>query len=88
MADQHRLFDLFFRSIPETAAIDQAGVEQMIDYLKRSSLPREPRLLGVDRSVRRPFSYYLRHFKFACDIWAIPEGTPIFPTTDRQGPAP
>ncbi|MDD4745034.1 MAG: nicotinate phosphoribosyltransferase [Eubacteriales bacterium] len=81
MADTIAWFDLFFRSIPEDGGYAiMAGVEQMIDYLKTLQFTEEN--LGYLASTGMfddRFLDYLRHFKFACDIWAIPEGTPIFP---------
>ena len=81
MADTIAWFDLFFRSIPEDGGYAiMAGVEQMIDYLKTLQFTEENLdYLASTGMFDDRFLDYLRHFKFACDIWAIPEGTPIFP---------
>ena len=81
LADTTGWFDLFFRSIPQGGGYAiMAGVEQMIDYLKTLSFTEED--LAYLRSTGHfdeEFIDYLRNFKFSCDVWAIAEGTPIFP---------
>ena len=74
-------FDMFFRKLPDQGGFAiMAGVEQLVDYLSNLSFSEED--LDYLRSRRlfdERFLAYLRDFKFACDVWAIPEGTPIFP---------
>lgn len=74
-------FDLFFRAVPQEGGFAiMAGVEQMIDYLKSLHFSEDDLAFLAERgSFDDRFLDYLRHFKFSCDIWAIPEGTPIFP---------
>ncbi len=81
LADTIGWFDLFFRSIPQGGGYAiMAGVEQMIDYLKTLSFTEEDlSYLQSTGHFDEAFIDYLRHFKFTCDVWAIPEGTPIFP---------
>ncbi len=81
MADTIAWFDLFFRSIPEDGGYAiMAGVEQMIDYLKTLQFTEEDlSFLRDSGQFNERFLNYLRDFKFVCDVWAIPEGTPIFP---------
>lgn len=80
-ADQIVYFDLYFRHIPENGGFAiMAGVQQMIDYLKNLSFTEEDlSFLRQSGSFDDPFLEYLRSFSFCCDVWAIPEGTPIFP---------
>ena len=80
-ADQIVYFDLYFRQIPESGGYAvMAGVEQMIDYLKNLRFTEEDlAFLKSTGSFDDCFIAYLRDFKFSCDVWAIPEGTPIFP---------
>lgn len=81
MKDKIAYFDLFFRENPDNAGFSiMAGVEQAIDYLSNLHFSdedieylRSKKLFGED------FLDYLKNFKFSCDVWAIPEGTPIFP---------
>ncbi|MDD3867848.1 MAG: nicotinate phosphoribosyltransferase [Eubacteriales bacterium] len=81
MAETIAYFDLFFRSVPEGGGYAvMAGLEQMIDYLKTLQFTEDD--LEYLRSVQHfdeRFIDYLRSFKFSCDVWAVPEGTPIFP---------
>ncbi|MDD2578962.1 MAG: nicotinate phosphoribosyltransferase, partial [Eubacteriales bacterium] len=81
MAETIAYFDLFFRSVPEGGGYAvMAGLEQMIDYLKTLQFTEDD--LEYLRSVQHfdeRFIDYLRNFKFSCDVWAVPEGTPIFP---------
>lgn len=74
-------FDLFFRSVPQDGGFAiMAGVEQMIDYLKSLHFSEDDLAFLKDQyQFDELFIDYLRHFHFTCDIWAIPEGTPIFP---------
>lgn len=81
LGDQIAYFDMFFRHIPDGGGMAiMAGVEQVVSYLRHLSFTEEDiaylrsrRLFGED------FLAYLRDFRFTCDVWAVPEGTPIFP---------
>lgn len=74
-------FDMFFRSIPEDGGFAiMAGVEQIIEYLKNLRFTDEDMEYFKSRNMfSQKFLDYLKNFKFTCDVWAIPEGTPIFP---------
>ena len=74
-------FDMFFRKIPDGGGFAiMAGVQQICDYLESLKFEEEDieylREMGI---FDEKFLDYLRNFKFACDVWAVPEGTPIFP---------
>ncbi|MEG1953336.1 MAG: nicotinate phosphoribosyltransferase [Hydrogenoanaerobacterium sp.] len=75
------VFDMFFRHIPDDGGFAIfAGLEQLIDYL--SNLKFTDKDLDYLRSQNifcDEFLIYLKNFKFSCDVWAVPEGTPIFP---------
>ena len=79
MADQICYFDVFFRNVPDGGGFAiAAGLEQIIDYpaaLTRRILPISERRTCLCEE----FLEYLRSFRFTGDIWAVPEGTPIFP---------
>lgn len=74
-------FDLFFRSIPDDGGFAIcAGLSQVIEYLRE--LKFSPEDIGYLRSTGvfdEGYLNYLANFRFCCDVWAIPEGTPIFP---------
>lgn len=79
--DRIAYFDMFFRKIPDGGGFAiMAGVEQLIEYLKGLSFSAEDiEYLRSKGIFSEEFLEYLRDFKFTCDVWAIPEGTPIFP---------
>ncbi len=74
-------FDMFFRTIPDGGGLAiMAGVEQVIRYIKDLTFTDEDiAYLRKKKLFNEQFLEYLRNFKFACDVWAVPEGTPIFP---------
>jgi len=74
-------FDMFYRKAPDNAAYAiSAGLEQVIQYIKNLSFSEDDiTYLRSKKLFNEPFLEYLRNFKFTCDVWAIPEGTPIFP---------
>lgn len=74
-------FDLFFRSVPDGGGFAiMAGVEQVIEYIKKLRFTKSDiEYLRSKNMFSDGFLNYLENFKFSCDVWAIPEGTPIFP---------
>ena len=76
-------FDYFFRRVPDEGGFAiTAGLEQFIDYIINIDFSDEDiELLRGMNMFCDAFLTYLRHFKFTGDIWAIPEGTPVFPNT-------
>lgn len=81
MENEIAYFDMFFRSIPDNGGFAiMAGVEQLIEYLESLSFCKEDIAYFRNRGIfSEKFINYLENFKFKCDVWAIPEGTPIFP---------
>ncbi len=80
LQDVTACFDLFFRRVPDNGGFAvMAGLEQVIAYLKNLHFSEADLVFLRDKGLSEGFLSYLRDFKFACDIWAIPEGTPIFP---------
>lgn len=75
------IFDVFYRQNPEGAAYSiTAGLDQVIDYIKH--LRFEPKDIDYLRSLNMfqdSFLDYLKDFRFTGDIYAIPEGTIVFP---------
>lgn len=93
MEERIATFDLFFRNVPESGGYAiMAGVEQMVDYLKSLSFTEDNLdFLRSQGQFSEAYLDYLRHFKFACDVWCVPEGTPIFPhepIVKVRGPLP
>ena len=74
-------FDLFFRKVPDQGGYAiMAGLEQVITYLQQLRFSDEDlAYLRSKHLFSEAFLTYLANFRFTCDVWAIPEGTPIFP---------
>ncbi|MEA4922540.1 MAG: nicotinate phosphoribosyltransferase [Eubacteriaceae bacterium] len=81
MSDDVAYFDMFFRRIPDNGGFAiMAGVEQMVNYLNNMKFTDEDiEFLRSKNAFCEEFLEYLKNFKFTCDVWAIPEGTPVFP---------
>lgn len=81
LKDKIGYFDMFFRRIPDKGGYAiMAGLEQLCDYLNSLSFSDEDiEYLRSKKCFCEEFLEYLRNFKFECDVWAIPEGTPVFP---------
>lgn len=81
MGDTISYFDMFFRRVPDNGGFAvMCGLEQVIDYLKNLRFTDEDISYLRGKGIfSESFLEYLRDFKFSCDVWAVPEGTPIFP---------
>ena len=81
MKDMVASFDLFFRTVPGGGGYAvMAGLSQAIEYIKELKFTDED--IEYFRSFNifsEEFLQYLADFEFACDVYSIPEGTPIFP---------
>jgi nicotinate phosphoribosyltransferase len=81
VGEQIAYFDLFYRKVPEGGGLAiMAGLDSFIDYAMNLSFSGE----DIDYLRQRhgfddEFLAYLKDFRFSCDVWAVPEGTPIFP---------
>ncbi|GCD11434.1 nicotinate phosphoribosyltransferase [Clostridium tagluense] len=81
LSDTIVYFDMFYRKNPDGAGYSiVAGLEQLIDFIKKLKFTGEDidylRSKGI---LAEEFLQYLLTFKFTGDIYAIPEGTPVFP---------
>ena len=74
-------FDVFFRSVPDKGGFAiAAGLEQVIEYIQNLHFSKEDLAYLRGRNLfDEAFLSYLEHFEFTGDIYAVPEGTPIFP---------
>lgn len=81
MAEQTAIFDMFFRKIPDDGGFAVfAGLEQLINYIKHLKFTQEDIHYFREKGIfDEGFLNYLANFKFECDIWAMEEGTPMFP---------
>ncbi len=74
-------FDMFFRKVPDCGGFAiMAGLEQVVEYLQNLKFDDEDiEYLRSKGIFAEEFLEYLKTFKFECDVYAVPEGTPIFP---------
>ena len=81
IADEIAYFDLFFRRVPDGGGFAiMAGLEQVIEYLSNLKFTDEDIAFLKSKGIFSDgFLNYLKDYKFECDVWAMPEGTPIFP---------
>ena len=81
MRDKICYFDVFFRNVPDNGGFAiAAGLEQVIHYVQNLHFSEEDIAYLRSRGIfDEKFLEYLQHFRFTGDIYAVPEGTPIFP---------
>ena len=74
-------FDMFFRKVPDDGGFAiMAGLGQLIEYISELKFSTEDvEYLRSKGIFSEKFLEYLANFEFSCDVYAIPEGTPIFP---------
>ena len=80
-ADRITYFDLFFRRCPDGGGFAiAAGLEQIVQYIQELHFePEDIDYLRGRKLFTEDFLDYLANFRFTGDIWAVPEGTPVFP---------
>ena len=81
MKDKTVVFDMFFRRVPDDGGYAiMAGLEQIIEYIEELKFTEDDIMyLKSKNKFSEEFLDYLKSFKFSSSVWAIPEGTPIFP---------
>ena len=81
MGEQKVYFDLFFRKVPDGGGFAiAAGLEQVVEYIQNLHFDDEDMEYLRGRNMfDEGFLEYLRNFRFTGDIYAVPEGTPVFP---------
>ena len=74
-------FDMFFRKVPDGGGFAIAcGLHSVIDYMEKLRFSEDDiAYLRGKGCFSEGFLDYLANFKFSCDVWAVPEGTPVFP---------
>ncbi len=92
MGNRIAYFDMFFRKIPDEGGYCiMAGVQQIIEYLSNLKFTKNDiNYLREKGGFSEKFLDYLENFKFTCDVWAVPEGYPVFPNEPLvtvRGPA-
>ncbi len=81
MQNRITYFDIFFRSVPDQGGFAiAAGLEQAVRYIQQLHFDDDDiAYLRGRKMFNEEFLKSLREYKFTGDIWAVPEGTPIFP---------
>lgn len=81
MGNKITYFDVFFRTVPDKGGFAiAAGLEQVIEYVKDLHFDSDDIEYFKEKNVfDEEFLNYLRDFRFTGDIYAVPEGTPVFP---------
>jgi len=74
-------FDMYFRRVPDNGGYCiVAGLQQLIEYLKNLKFTDDDiEYLKSKKIFSKEFIDYLKNFEFKCDVYAVPEGTPVFP---------
>ena len=81
LKDRITYFDVFFRDVPDKGGFALcAGLDQIIRYIQDLHFSDEDiEYLQGKQLFSEEFLSYLRSFRFTGDLYAIPEGTPVFP---------
>lgn len=81
MEDRIVYFDIFFRNVPDNGGFAIfAGLEQLVDYIVNLRFTdSDIEFLRSKNTFSEKFLTYMKNFRFSGDVWAIPEGTPVFP---------
>jgi len=81
VGDKIAYFDMFYRKNPDGGGFAiMAGLEQVVEYIKNLKFTDEDiEYLRSKKIFGEDFLNYLKNFRFECDVYAVPEGTPIFP---------
>ena len=81
MKDQIAYFDMFYRTIPDKGGYAlMMGTEQLVEYIEKLKFDEDDiNYLRGKKLFSEEFLTYLSEMKFSCDVWAMEEGTPIFP---------
>src|SRR5690242_10488555 len=82
--DARATFELFIRNIPpQRNYLIAAGLEQALEYLENVNFSSEEAAYLEQHptlsQIQPKFFDYLRKFRFTGDVWAVPEGTVVFP---------
>lgn len=81
LKDRVCYFDVFFRNVPDKGGFAIAcGLEEIVDYIENLHFSAEDIKFLEEKKIFHPeFLEYLKDFHFSGDIYAVPEGTVIFP---------
>lgn len=78
--NQEAVFDVFFRRVPNGGGYAiMAGLDKIIPFIQNLKFEEKELKYFERKGYGKDFIEYLKNFKFSGDIYAIPDGTPVFP---------
>ncbi len=78
--NEEAVFDVFFRKVPNNGGYAvMAGLDQIIPYIENLKFREQDLDFFRRNHYPEEFITYLKNFKFTGSIYAIPDGTPVFP---------
>ena len=78
--NEEAVFDIFFRKVPNNGGYAiMAGVDKLIEFIQDLKFGERELDYFRRKGYDNEFIEYLRNFKFKGDIYAVPDGTPVFP---------
>ena len=78
--NEKAVFDIFFRKVPNAGGYAiMAGLDKVIEYIKNLHFGEREIAYLERRGYDKDFIEYLKNFKFTGNVYAIPDGTPVFP---------
>lgn len=78
--NEEAIFDVFFRKVPNNGGYAiMAGLNKVISYIQNLKFSKEDLEYFKENGYDEDFIKYLENFKFTGNIYAIPDGTPVFP---------
>ena len=78
--NEEAVFDIFFRKVPNQGGYAiMAGLDKVIPYIENLKFGDQELDYFRRKGYPEEFIEYLRNFKFHGDIYAVPDGTPVFP---------
>ena len=90
LSDTVAYYDMYYRNVPDNGGfVVMAGVDELVDYLSNINFTDDDIAYLRTQGIDEQFLDYLKDFHFDCDVWAVPEGTPIFknePIVTVRGP--
>jgi len=74
------VFDIFFRKVPNNGGYAiMAGLDKVIPFIENFKFGERELDYFRRKGYSETFLNYLKNFKFKGDVYAIPDGTPVFP---------
>ena len=78
--NEEAVFDIFFRKVPNNGGYAiMAGVDKLIEFIQDFKFGERELDYFRRKGYPEEFINYLKNFKFHGDIYAVPDGTPVFP---------